>query len=433
MRFTRVSDAAYARFINEQRKVSFTQLPEYVTTRRAEGYQVELVGVVDGDPERLVAAAAILFRPWRKVFKRASLVFGPTMETFDHEAYETFNEGLLAMLRADRRVLNLRWTPAVVRRHFDDITPFDETTSAQRLETILAGDYEPIEEEFGTHASMPMKFVYEKNIDGMSFKEIVASTGQQVRTAFNRWGTNGVEVRMMDPSEIDVLTQVLLHTSERTGTAAPSQATMTYYADLARQLGPDKAFLPVAVLHTAKYLEQIASERAEVDAKVAELREREQALAAEGKVFGKKQRNQLKEHESRLEVLDRREAETREVQETHGDEVVLSAAFFIRANDELTYLVAGSYEELVSYYGVYLIHRVMMEWAAENGIKYYNFYGISGDFSDDASDAGVLHFKRQFHGNAVEYVGTYETKLGGGLLDKLDNVIDAIDLTALGR
>lgn len=330
------------------------------------------------------------------------------------------------MMKADKRVLSLRWSPAVVRRFFDDIEPFDETTSAKRLDKILANDYTLVEEEFGTHSSLPLRFIYEKNIDGMSYQEITKSVGQQVRTAFNRMGTNGVEVRMMDPSEIGTLANVLEHTAERTNTPAPSESAINYYADFARELGPDKAFLPVAVLHTEKYLGQIADERTEVEEKVSELREREEALVTEGKALGKKQRNQLKEHESRLEVLDRRETETREVKDKYGDEVVLSAAFFIRSGAELTYLVAGSYDELVSYYGVYLIHRVMMEWAANNGIKYYNFYGISGDFSDDAPDAGVLHFKRQFQGNAVEFMGTYEKKFRSFVDEAIDAVTNVV-------
>ena len=36
----------------------------------------------------------------------------------------------------------------------------------------------------------------------------------------------------------------------------------------------------------------------------------------------------------------------------------------------------------------------MINYAIEHGINRYNFYGISGDFSEDAEDAGVVKFKR---------------------------------------
>ena len=161
-------------------------------------------------------------------------------------------------------------------------------------------------------------------------------------------------------------------------------------------------------MHAQKYLDQIDAERIEVNDKLEDFAKREADLEAEGKVLGKKQRNQIKELESRLEVLAKREAETLEVQAEHGDEVILAASLFVASPNELTYIVSGAYSQFTSYYGIYLIHREMFEWATANDVKIYNFYGITGDFSDEASDAGVLHFKRQFSGDVEEYVGTYD-------------------------
>ena len=36
----------------------------------------------------------------------------------------------------------------------------------------------------------------------------------------------------------------------------------------------------------------------------------------------------------------------------------------------------------------------MINYALDHGIDRYNFYGISGDFSEDAEDAGVIKFKK---------------------------------------
>ena len=36
----------------------------------------------------------------------------------------------------------------------------------------------------------------------------------------------------------------------------------------------------------------------------------------------------------------------------------------------------------------------MINYALDNNIDRYNFYGISGDFTEDAEDAGVVKFKK---------------------------------------
>ncbi|VEI13086.1 peptidoglycan bridge formation glycyltransferase FemA/FemB family protein [Trueperella bialowiezensis] len=412
MRFVRLDDDSYARFAAQVERMSFTQLPAYVTTRRQDGLQIELVGVVDGDPEQIVAAGAVVFQPWKKVFRKANLIFGPTFTTYSQQAERCFYEGLLDFLRRDKRVVEARFVPPVVAATYDDVTRQGPTEHGQFVAGLLEelGAHR-LDKDFNDASDIQMKFVYVKDITGMDFPAITKSVSQQVRTAFNRWGTNGVSVEFLTPDKIGVLEDVLQHTAERTGQPPPSAAEIEYYRQLATNMGEDAAFFPVAVLNAPEYLRQIATEQDQIHQDLADLKCREEELVAEGKQLSKKQRNRGKEMESRLEVLAKRAAETEQVRAEHGDEVVLAASFFVASPNELTYLVSGAYAEFNSYYGIYLIHRAMFEWAAENGIRWYNFYGMTGDFSEDASDAGVVHFKRQFVGDVEEYVGTYEISL----------------------
>lgn len=424
MRFVRLHDASYERFAADAERMSFTQLPGYVATRRGEGQRVEVVGVVDGNPERLLAAAAVVMQPWRKFFFKANLVFGPTFADYSPEAEEAFYRGLVGWLKRTPRVVALRVVPMVVRAHYDDVERGPETERAKRVDALLAElGATHLDKDFNDSPDIQTRFVYVKDIEGMDLAQVTKSAGQQVRTAFNRWGTNGVEVRFNSPEDIGVLGDILTHTAERTGTTPPTRSELNYYRDLALKLGPEEAFFPVAVLRPAAYLAEIAAEREQVEAKVADLAEREAALAAEGKVLGKKQRNQLKELRSRLEVLERRQTETQAVRAEHGEEIVLAASFFIHSPHELTYLVSGAYAQFNDYYGIYFIHRAMFEWATRHDVRWYNFFGMTGDFSDAASDAGVVHFKRQFKGDAEEYVGTYDIPIRP-LCAKLTNAVD---------
>ena len=410
MRFTRLTPTEYEEFTERVQRLNFMQLPAFARARAQNGARVEYVGVKDG--ETVIGAGVVTFQRWKKLFSIAHLYFGPTFIDDSEQAQWTFYRGLILWLRQERTVVSLELVPPIFRRTYSDVTPQDETTEGADFEKLAEKiDAERVTKTLYDSAAIQPSFAYTKFIDGMDFAAAAKSTGQQVRTAFNRWGTNGVEVRFAGPEEIDVLGDVLAATAERTLAAAIDDQQLAYYQTIMREAGPEEAFLPIATLHTDKALELIARERGEIEAKIAQIDEREADLTAQGKNLGKKQVTARNEAYKRLEVLASRESETRELQEKHGTAVTLAASFFIKSGDELVYLVSGAFAEFNSYYGIYMIHRAMFDWATSHGIKWYNFWGISGDFSEDAPDAGVLHFKRQFNGYVEEYVGQYEVLL----------------------
>lgn len=49
----------------------------------------------------------------------------------------------------------------------------------------------------------------------------------------------------------------------------------------------------------------------------------------------------------------------------------------------------------------------MIQHAKRAQIDRYNFYGITGDFTPDAKDYGVLQFKKGFGGYVEELVGDF--------------------------
>ena len=407
MEFSVLSPDNYQKFVNSQERCFYTQLVEYGEVRQSDGLEVERVGLVESG--QILAAATIVYQPWKRIFRRATISYGPVLNWDDDVLVGEFFRQLRAFIAAKRSVLAIRVNPFVVRREYEDITPGETVSAAAIMDRVaqeLGGTL--LHREFYEDSSVQIRFAYTKDIGGMTYKEAAASCGQVVRTAFNRKGTNGVEVRFLGPDRIDVLARVLEHTASRTEMSEISKKTIEYYRELMERMGPDGAFLPVAILNCPTALADLDAERHEVEAKVAALEEAHEKAEAEGRAVGKKQHNALKEHRARLEVLARREAEVREVQADHGDEVELAASFFVHSPHELVYLVSGAYSEFQSFQGIYLIHRAMFEWATEHDVRWYNMFGISGDFSEHASDAGVLHFKRQFRGNVEEYVGTYD-------------------------
>ena len=78
-----------------------------------------------------------------------------------------------------------------------------------------------------------------------------------------------------------------------------------------------------------------------------------------------------------------------------------------------THFVYGaSARQSREHYPCYLMQWEMIRWALENGSQWYDFGGVCIDEEEDPSLYRVYQFKKQFHGETVEYAGVFETLLG---------------------
>lgn len=90
-----------------------------------------------------------------------------------------------------------------------------------------------------------------------------------------------------------------------------------------------------------------------------------------------------------------------------GSILDLAAAIYIYNDYELYYLSSGSNPTYNAYMGAYKLQWEMIKFAKAHGIDRYNFYGITGDFSDTAIDCGVQQFKKGFNAHVEEYIGDF--------------------------
>ena len=79
----------------------------------------------------------------------------------------------------------------------------------------------------------------------------------------------------------------------------------------------------------------------------------------------------------------------------------------IHGNDVLAF-IGGGYSDYLNLQPAYSIHYEMMKYAADNGYKYYNFYGISGNLVESDPMYGVYQFKKGFGGVVVELMGEFD-------------------------
>ncbi len=97
--------------------------------------------------------------------------------------------------------------------------------------------------------------------------------------------------------------------------------------------------------------------------------------------------------------------------EIDGKLTDLSAAMFMLYGNEAIYLFSGSYKRFMQYNAQYAIQWEMLQYAANKGLKRYNFYGIQGLPDPTQPDYGVYEFKKGFGGRVIELLGSYELPL----------------------
>ena len=57
-------------------------------------------------------------------------------------------------------------------------------------------------------------------------------------------------------------------------------------------------------------------------------------------------------------------------------------------------MLSGTSNAFRHFAGSYAVQWEMINYALNHGIDRYNFYGVSGKFTEDAEDAGVVKFKK---------------------------------------
>lgn len=89
----------------------------------------------------------------------------------------------------------------------------------------------------------------------------------------------------------------------------------------------------------------------------------------------------------------------------------LASAVMLFYRDAALYLYGGSSEEHRNLMAPYLLHWEIIKEAKALGLKEYNFLGVAPNDDPAHSWAGITRFKKQFGGEQVDILGSYDLPL----------------------
>ena len=401
MQFTELSLEEFNDY-TKQNFSHFTQTEQNYKLKKDSGIETYLVGVKDGNAVK--AACLITLTPVMKVFKYAYTNRGPVLDYSDEAVFKTFFDGLTKFLKP-KKVMYLRVDPyEVINKRSHEGEVIESMENDYIFDNFKALGYEHDGFKNGFDPIVQVRWHSVLNLAGKDKKEVFDDMDNLRRRNIKKAEKHGLHIKYLDLDNIDIFRKFMKDTSEMKEFFDRDDS---FYIDRKRYF-KDQVMIPMVYVDLEDYNASIAKDKAKMEKNIDKA---ERAL--ERDPDNEKNQNKVKNLTEQLENIDAKLQEGKELLESHGKELPLSSAYFIVTPHEVTYLSGGTDNDFRHFAGSYLIQWTMIQYALAQGIDQYNFYGISGDFTENAEDYGVIQFKKGFNAVVNEYIGDFIKPVNG--------------------
>lgn len=401
MQFTELTPQEFDRFTRAHFS-HFTQTVDNYNLKKDSGVETYLVGIKD-DGE-IKAASLVTLTPVMKVFKYAYTNRGPVMDYSDKRVFDAFFEGLEEFLKP-KKVMYIRVDPYEVikeRTHEGEVIKdmgnrfiFDYFKSQGWGHTGFTKGFDPV---------VQIRWHSVLELAGKDPKTLLNDMDSLRKRNIKKAQKNGLHLRYLELDEIDVFRKFMKDTSEM---KAFIDRDDEYYISRKKHF-EDNVLIPLVYVDLEEYNE---STRKDFYQLVKNIDKAKKDL--EKDPSNKKAENKIKNLSEQLKNIEDKLAEGESLLETHGKELPVASSYYFVTPHEVVYLAGGSANEFRHFAGSYLIQWHMINYALENDIDIYNFYGISGEFTPQAEDYGVIQFKKGFNAKVLEYIGDFIKPVNG--------------------
>ena len=398
MRFCELTENEYESFQKTHACGNFLNSLEARKMRTLAGIRTELVGVKDEDGK--ILAAALLAHLGGKV-KYTVAQRGYLCDYADKETLKFFTDSLKKHLKGE---LYLQISPHLLVRERDNEGNlveggFDNTWIIRNLEELGF-----IHRGFttGVPDGTEVRWEYSLYMDDYDWnpEKLIKHFNKRTRNHIVKGQKYGVKVRKLSRDELDYFMEMEEMTAKEKNFEDVAR-DRSYYENLYDCYGEHAEFL-MAYLNADETLGLLEKERKEIDAKVEKLHKK-MVEHPEYKNLIAQEKDAMKE----VTANGKYREELLKFKEKCGNEIPLSSGVFMVYPYEITSLSSGSNREFSIFDGANAIRWYTMNEAIRKGIRRYNFYGLSGDFSKDAEDYGVFQYKKGYGGTVEENVGDF--------------------------
>lgn len=396
MYFTTLTAEEFQQFTKENFS-HYTQSSRHFQYRNINQKDSHLVGLKDSS-DNVIAACLLNEARCLRYFRYFYTHRGPVMDYSDMKLVKYFFASLTKYLRKLKCIYVLVDPYLLESIRETDGEIIDKYNNKVLIKELAKLGY--IHQGYSTGYSQmsQIRWLSVLDLKDKTETQILNEMDYQTRRNIKKTYEMGVQVRTLSIDETPAFFELFRMAEEKHGFKFRE---LEYFKQMQHTYG-NRAFLKMAYVDLHNYLNKLNEKQNELVSELnkinAKLEESPNSKKTKSKL------NQLKQQEA---SNNRKINETKDLIKTKGDTLNLAAALYLYNEHEVYYLASGSNPEYNQFMGAYRLQWEMIKFAKKNHIDRYNFYGVTGDFSDNAEDYGVQRFKEGFNAYIEEYIGDF--------------------------
>ncbi len=401
MKFTNLTKEEFEQFSLAHPCGTFHQMVGWGELKKRYGWNYHIVGLKD---DKKIYAAALLLE--KHLFGPYCLLYSPRGYLLDFEndkLLERFTKEIKQFAKK-RKAIFVKIDPYVINHERDingEIVE-DGIDHSHVIDKLKQLEYHHNGLTLGMEDLQP-RWAFALYLDGKTEDEVLKNMESKTRQIIRKNIKTGITTREITLDEVDVFKKIMQHTADRRNFI---DRPLEYYESMLECLGENAKIL-VAELNLKNHLEGINKEIKEnqtiIKNKKQDIENKKPNLNLE------KTNRKITECENNIKRLEKKKEEVESLLEKHGEVITLGGIIFMIHGSEILSLFGGAYKEFMDFLSPYTTNWNMIRYAIEHGYKKYNFYGISGNFSNKKDEMyGLYDFKRGFGGVVDEYIGEFD-------------------------
>ena len=380
---------------------NFHQTVKWGKLKQKNGWIPHLLGVKE---KNTVTAAALLLE--KKVLKKFSIFYAPRGFLIDYKnkkLLKYFTEEIKKYVK-EKKAIFVKIDPYLIHKERDINGELIENgiDNSEAIEYLKLLGYTHTGFNL-KHENMQPRWAFALDLENKNEKEILENMESKTRQLIRKNERNNIEIREIDEEELSIFKDIMNHTSERRGFI---DRPFNYYKNMLEILD-ENAKIYIAELNIQELLEKTQEE---INQNKKQIFQKEEEIEKKKKNINiEKTKKKIEELKELNKKLDEKIIHYQKIIDEDGKRIVLGGIIYMIYNKEILSLFGGCYDKYKEFLSFYTIHWELIKHAIKNGYKKYNFYGISGDFTDKNDELyGLYDFKRGFGGHVEEYIGEFD-------------------------
>lgn len=339
---------------------NFWQTSQMGAFKQNQGYKIYYVGL-EKDNE-ILAATCLCAWPMFLGYSYFTALRGFLIDYSNRALVDEFLKGLKVFLH-NHKCLYMETDPYVkYQDHDKEGNAIEGTKNTSLLQVFEQNAFVHQGFQNDLNLSHEPRWMQILDLEGQNTASLMKNMNSNTKRNIKNLSKQGVHVCFLDESRYKEIADFVNNTGSKKGFSGP---TLSYYLAFHKAFKDDMK-VAMAYLDIDEYLAFV----------------------------------QTKKDEKKIEVAYN-------CQHLYGKTMPLGAAMFVENPHEIVYVFGGSNKTPIRLSEGHAIQWYMIQYALDKKIKIYNFYGISGDFSEDANDYGVYRFKKGFNADVIELIGRF--------------------------